>query len=142
MSFCREKKRSQLFHKCFFKKTFSTWSIISMTTVFTLQLTFFIFLPFTRSFLEVLVFYYLKQWSSRDELSHPRVNETYFRVNEIFGVNKGSVKFPRGERNNFYYEKKLKLSKFIFFCAQQKFCSPLRNFTHLSFTPKISFTLK
>ena len=26
-------------------------------------------------------------WSSRGELSHPRVNETYFRVNEFFWMN-------------------------------------------------------
>ena len=29
----------------------------------------------------------LCQWSSRGELGHPRVHETYFRVNGVFGVN-------------------------------------------------------
>ena len=33
--------------------------------------------------------YSLQQWSSRGELSHPRVNKTYSRVNKIFGVNRG-----------------------------------------------------
>ena len=36
--------------------------------------------------------YSLQQWSSRGELSHPRVNETYFRVNQIFTIHRKKIK--------------------------------------------------
>ena len=50
---------------------------------------------------------FLDQWSSRSELSHPRVNETYFRVNGVFGVNQIFTV-------QLYTEKTLKFFKFIF----------------------------